>query len=60
MAAVQEAVAPIEADTATHVAAVGSDQAMTAEADMALAAVLVEADVARGREEAVTSKVAAA
>ena len=50
--------APIQADTATHVAVVCSDQATTAEADLALEA--AEADVARGQEEAVTSKVAAA
>ena len=50
--------APIQADTATHVAAVCSDQATTAEADWALEA--AEADEARCREEAVTSKAAAA
>jgi hypothetical protein len=45
VAAVKEAMAPIQADTATHVAAVGSDQATTAEADMALvAAVAAQAD----------------
>jgi hypothetical protein len=58
VAAVKEAVAPSQAGTATHVAAVGLDQATAAEADLALVA--AEADVACCREVAVTSKVAAA
>ena len=64
MAVVKEAVAPIQPEKDTHLAAVGSGQAAVIEANMALAAAVAaavaEAEVACCWEEAVTWKVAVA